>query len=334
MSIYVACRCGQAFSAEPYLAGQTLACPSCQQALTVPLANAQPALIPLVPMQPYPAGSPMGVGGQPVPVQHPSFGPASPHLLSPGHDPFAMQAGWGGQAMGPQVVQRPPLNDDESPLILWVSVIGGGLALCLVVGLLIFNVTRRQGGQPAASGDPAPTPLTAAMTPSGTTNAPSVMPAAPAFTPPAYGEMVTTADGKFEFWAPGKPSVKETQFQFPSGATVTHTEHTAGGKKLSHTFTVSVLNLPPGVVSPEEFFRDHLKLLGVPRDLPQRDVLFAGMNAKQHQSEVNQGRFRAKLKTIAFIDGGSGYTLMVTSGVASLEEEEFTAFFASFRRKS
>lgn len=36
MAIYVVCRCGQAFSAEPHLAGQTVACPACGLPLAVP----------------------------------------------------------------------------------------------------------------------------------------------------------------------------------------------------------------------------------------------------------------------------------------------------------
>ena len=36
MAIYVSCRCGQAFSAEAHLAGQTVSCPACGQPLAVP----------------------------------------------------------------------------------------------------------------------------------------------------------------------------------------------------------------------------------------------------------------------------------------------------------
>ena len=47
MGIYLACQCGQAFSADAHLAGQTLRCPSCGRPLSVPQPRLHAAAAPV-----------------------------------------------------------------------------------------------------------------------------------------------------------------------------------------------------------------------------------------------------------------------------------------------
>lgn len=107
MGIYVACSCGQAFSARPDLAGQTLACPACGRPIAVPL-EASPAVI-----HPLPAGS--YVMPSPTVIRQPAFS-ASPALLGA---PLAKPADG-------EVSERVP------PIVLYASIAAGSVLVVLL----------------------------------------------------------------------------------------------------------------------------------------------------------------------------------------------------------
>lgn len=378
MSIHVACQCGQAFSAPEELAGQTLPCPMCQR----PIAIAAP----FVPVAP-----PVAAAGQ--------LG---------GNSPFqTMPAAVAPRPQPPHLVR----GEEDSPLVVWLSAIGGGLALVLVIGLLIYNATRRPTTQvattptvaaapslPAApAADTAPQaakdqsaiapsaitptpaspmatspastappqepaqPVAAATTavPPATASAPmppaAELPVAPTipvaaqlpaaapprataepaaeaapFTPPEYGGMIATEDGKYEVWLPSAPQ----KFDAALDQAAFLPKPKAGKALIAFgkqgPTEMCAVSITPGATAAEMYAEMERSFPGEPET---RSIKFAGVDARQYDFfiEITEGKFA--IRTVAFVLDGNGYTLQTLSITGQKETDETRAFFASFRKK-
>lgn len=339
MSLYVTCQCGQAFSAPEELAGQTLPCPMCQRPIAVTAAK--------VPLVAPPPGVPSPFGNQGA------FQPL-PSMPAPLQQPVAR-------------------GEDDSPPVVWLSVIGGGLALVVVIGLIVYNATRRPAPQVAtaptnatanattteqAASLPAPTaapvapagpvlqPMQTPMPPppaAATTtipvvaqlpaaNSPASAPAeqANSFTPPGYGGMVATPDGKYEFWLPSAPQKFDPALDLaaflpkPKGAEAM----IAFGK--DGPTEMCCVSITPGATAADLYAQMEKAFAGQPE---VKTIKYAGVDARQYDFfvEITEGKFA--IRAIAFALDGNGYTLQTLSITGQKETDETRAFFASFRKK-
>jgi hypothetical protein len=247
-------------------------------------------------------------------------------------------------------------NEDDSPLVVWLSAIGGGLALVLVISLIVYNAARRPVPQLAATAtnNPAPAtpvavttknpaphvvptplpPLTAtvpvaAQVPANTA---ATEPAqqANSFPPPGYGGMMTTPDGNYEVWLPSAaqkfdPSLDLAAFlPKPKGAQAL----IAFGKQ-GPTEICSV-SITPGATAAEMYAQMEHAFPGEPET---KSMKFAGVDARQYDFfiELTEGKFA--IRTVAFVVDGNGVTLQTLSMTGQKETDETRVFFASFRKK-
>lgn len=165
MTIAVTCQCGGRFAAAPHLAGKTVRCPNCQQALRVPVPPREP-LAPIV--------NPFSESAAPVMAELvPPVATAAPTFHS--QDPFGGKATVGGQGVSqpyPQAAQnyaqpetfpqpkayaRPHTAHDaqgygQSPqksyLLYYIvgAVLVGFVGSLVVAGIGIYQVIQEAGG--------------------------------------------------------------------------------------------------------------------------------------------------------------------------------------------
>jgi len=135
MGIYVACNCGQAFSARPDLAGQTLQCPACGGPILVPRPQPTSSLTPL------PAGS--YVVPQPTVIRQP-IAPTTSTFPDP---------------LGKNVASQ-PASEGLPPAVFIASIAAGSVLLVLLCVIGVQQViSRMPASQPATvSAPPAQNP--------------------------------------------------------------------------------------------------------------------------------------------------------------------------------
>jgi hypothetical protein len=181
-----------------------------------------------------------------------------------------------------------------------------------------------------------PTPVAAAPIPVATQLPPGAPPAAdPApeaapFTPPNYGGMIATPDGKYEVWLPSAPQKFD-----PSLDLASFLPKPEGGKALiafgqQGPTEMCSISITPGATAAGIYAEMERAFPGQP---DTKTIKFAGVDARQYDFfiEITEGKFA--IRTIAFVLDGNGYTLQTLSMTGQKETDETRAFFASFRKK-
>jgi hypothetical protein len=302
----------------------------------------------------------------------------------------------------PQYQPRPVGSDDDSPLVVWLSVIGGGLALLLVIGMIVYNATRRPAPQvattatsaanqpvtePTGSAAPAPpasepsatmpavventptpqpqssagatAPPAAPQQPAATappqavasptpplagipvapqipvaTQVPAAAPPAAAeespFTPPDYGGMVTSPDGKYEVWLPSAPQKFDPALDLAAFLPKPKEAKALIAFGKQGPTEICAVSFTSGATAGAIFAEMERAFPGEP---DSKTIKFAGVDARQYDFfiEITEGKFA--IRTIAFVLDGNGYTLQSLSITGQKETDETRAFFASFRKK-
>jgi hypothetical protein len=163
-------------------------------------------------------------------------------------------------------------------------------------------------------------------------NPPAAEPAAeaPPFTPPGYGGMIATADGKYEVWLPSAPQKFDVALDLTALL-----PKPKGGKALiafgkQGPTEMCAVSITPGATAAEMYAEMERAFPGEPET---RTIKFAGVDARQYDFfiEITEGKFA--IRTVAFALDGNGYTLQTLSTTGQKETDETRAFFASFRKK-
>ena len=136
MGIYVACSCGQAFSARPDLAGQTLNCPACGQPISIPRPQATTGLTPL------PAGS---------------YVIPNPTVIRPAAALPATSAGFPDPLKA--AIREKLAGEGMSPVVFFTSIAAGSVLTVLLVIIGVQQIVSRLPSSPPgefASRQPSP----------------------------------------------------------------------------------------------------------------------------------------------------------------------------------
>jgi hypothetical protein len=283
-----------------------------------------------------------------------------------GADPFAGSLGGPGIATGlapgPQKPQPRAAGGEDSPLLVWLAIGGGGAVLLVVVGLLIYNATGRRPA-PAASTPASPATTDPSTTAPATNGAPSATtpaamapmgisptgtpmtttpPAQPAFTPPTHGRLVGSIAGDYAVWMPGQIFGQHVPLVFlptPRPTKVLSVWEMTAGLTDIKSFSEMQFASPPNAASLDALQTQvHMQLTGQLKALSQTEIpnfknsTYLGRECREFVWQLDIPALKTKriFRNVLFAEGNSIFQL---TWAGESETDDVKTFFASFHKR-